>query len=110
MRVTVEILTGKLFYIHIGDEATAADLKREIGTQENLPQDRLILIFGDDPSHLMNENELTLVYYGIEDGSHVHLFFDPLDEGSSHHFLSSSQDPILLQASPLVGLSNQQTE
>ncbi|KAL7000169.1 hypothetical protein U1Q18_001319 [Sarracenia purpurea var. burkii] len=88
MRVVVEILTGTLFYIQVKENATVADLKKEIGAQENLPSDRLILILGGvNLSCLMIENELSLVDYGVQDGSHVYLFFDPLNDGSSNHFV-----------------------
>ncbi|KAK3184345.1 hypothetical protein Dsin_031631 [Dipteronia sinensis] len=43
MKVTVEILTGPLFNIEVGDDATIADLKKEIAAQQELPSDRLIL-------------------------------------------------------------------
>ena len=91
MRVVVEILTGTLFYVQVSDNTTVADLKREIGDQENLPHDRLILVLSSNLSRLMNENELALIDYGVRDGSHVYLFFDPLNDGSSDdHSLSTS--------------------
>ncbi|XP_059664474.1 uncharacterized protein LOC132310308 [Cornus florida] len=106
MRVVMEILTGKLFYIQVGDDATVGDLKREIGAQEKLPHDRLILILDDSNLHihLLNQNELSLVDCGVQDGSHVYLFFDPLDDGSpsistttTSHFLlaANSSDSTL---------------
>ena len=91
MRVVVEILTGKLFYVQIGDNATVLDLKKEIGAQEKLPDDRLILLLCNN---LMNENEALLVEYGVKDGSHLYLFFDSLKDGSSHQFLLSSSESI----------------
>ena len=97
MRVVVEILTGKLFYIEVRANAMVADLKREIGAQENLPHDRLILVLSSNPSRLMNENELALVDYGVRDGSHVYLFFDPPNEGpSDDHSLLTSLDSNVL--------------
>ncbi|CAL5391272.1 unnamed protein product [Camellia sinensis] len=95
MRVVVEILTGRLFYVQVGDNATVADLKREIGAQEKLPHDRLILICGTNLKHLMNQNELSLLDYGVHDGSLLYLFFAPLDDGSSNHLLLTSLDSIL---------------
>ena len=93
MRVVVEILTGALFYVQVSDNATVADLKREIGDKENLPHNRLILVLGSNLSRLMNENELALVDYGVRDGSHVYLFFNPLNEGYlDDHSLSTSLD------------------
>ncbi|CAH1426286.1 unnamed protein product [Lactuca virosa] len=81
MRVLVEILMGKLFYIQVGNNATVLDLKKEIGAQEKLPVDRLILLMYEK---LMNENESSLVDYGVEDGSHLYLFFDTLKDGLTH--------------------------
>ncbi|KAH7860083.1 hypothetical protein Vadar_008949 [Vaccinium darrowii] len=89
MKVAVEVFTGTLFYIQVGDNATIADLKREIEAQENLPHDRLVLILGSDLNRLMNQNDLSLVDYGIRDGSHVYLILVPLDEGSSNNFPST---------------------
>lgn len=40
MKLQVEILTGKFFYIEVGDDGKVADLKRVIGAHENLPNDR----------------------------------------------------------------------
>jgi len=37
MRLVVEILTGILFYIQLDNNATGADLKREIEAQQELP-------------------------------------------------------------------------
>lgn len=83
MRVAIEILTGKLFYIQVNDNATVLDLKKEIGVQEKLPHDRLILILYSD---LMNENEASLVNCGVQDGSHLYLFFDSLKDCSNYEF------------------------
>ncbi|CAL5342453.1 unnamed protein product [Camellia sinensis] len=91
-RPNIEIMTGTLFYIQVSDNATVADLKRGIVAQERLPHDRLILILGNNLSHLMNENELSLVDYGVRDGSHVCLFIDPLNDGSSNDSLLTSLD------------------
>ncbi|KAL2489373.1 Ubiquitin-like superfamily protein [Forsythia ovata] len=97
MKVVAEIMTGKLFYIQVEDNATVADLKREIGIQENLPGDRLILMLDDNPRRLMDKNNVSLTEYGVRDGSHIYLFFNPLDDDFSNIF--SNQDPILNQAS-----------
>lgn len=72
---------GKLFYIQVGNNATVLDLKKKIGAQEKLPVDRLILLMYEK---LMNENESSLVDYGVEDGSHLYLFFDTLKDGLTH--------------------------
>lgn len=93
LRLIVEILTGELFYIEVEDNATVEDLKKEIEAQENLPHDRLILMFESSLLiHLTNGNDISLVDYGIGDGSHLYLFLAPLDDGLNHHFLPTSQD------------------
>lgn len=53
MRLVVEILTGILFYIQLENNATVADLKREIEAQQELPQDRLIMFLDNNQSHLI---------------------------------------------------------
>lgn len=53
MRLVVEILTGILFYIQLDNNATVADLKREIEAQQELPQDRLIMFLDNHQSHLI---------------------------------------------------------
>ncbi|WOH03220.1 hypothetical protein DCAR_0522616 [Daucus carota subsp. sativus] len=121
MKVVIEILTGKLFYIQVEEDATVADLKREIGAQENLPYDRLLLMLG---INLMHYNEVSLVEYGVRDGSHLYLFFNSLvvdNSGSSnpsssasstdHHLLPTSQDSCFSQtSSPLIRPSIRQSE
>ncbi|RVW68437.1 APO protein 4, mitochondrial [Vitis vinifera] len=87
MKLQVEILTGKFFYIEVGDDGKVADLKRVIGDQENLPDDRLILILynnEDNQGVLMKEDDTSLVDYGVQDGSLLYLFFSlpPPDDGS----------------------------
>ncbi|KAF3443718.1 hypothetical protein FNV43_RR13408 [Rhamnella rubrinervis] len=83
MRVVVENLTGTLFYIQLGNDATVAELKREIEAQEKLPCDRLILVLdtnlGCDPIH-DDGGGASLVDYGVRDGSHIYIFFNPLDD------------------------------
>ena len=94
MRVVVENLTGTLFYIELGNDATLADLKKEIEDQQNLPSDRLILILDTNRSHRMNDDGdgVSLVDCGVQDGSHIYLFFNPLDNGSTHHFVLNWPD------------------
>ncbi|KAJ6683466.1 hypothetical protein OIU85_007179 [Salix viminalis] len=83
MKVAVEILTGTLFYIEVGNDATVADLKKEIGAQQKLPQDRLILFLDNKQTRLISSEDqgdgATLVDCGVRDGSHIYLFFDPVD-------------------------------
>lgn len=89
MKVVVENLTGTLFYIQVGNDATLADLKREIEAQQKLPFDRLILIRGTDLRPLMTDDGdgVSLMDCGVQDGSHIYLFFNPLDDGSTHNFV-----------------------
>ncbi|KAJ8749400.1 hypothetical protein K2173_018892 [Erythroxylum novogranatense] len=85
MKVVVEILTGALFYVQLNNDATFADLKRDIAAQQNLPHDRLILCLENSQNnHLIirHEEEASLIDFGIRDGSHIYLFFSPLDDGS----------------------------
>ncbi|KAL3514615.1 hypothetical protein ACH5RR_027332 [Cinchona calisaya] len=108
MRVVVEILTGRLFYVEMKDDATVSDLKKEIGFQEQLPFDRLILLVDGNESFFMSENQVSLKDYGIKDGSHVYLFFDPVvdDDGSWHSLLTSHDFPWCSLIDPL----NQQSD
>ncbi|KAJ9177480.1 hypothetical protein P3X46_012696 [Hevea brasiliensis] len=97
MRVVVEILTGSLFYIQLGNDATVADLKREICDQQKLPQDHLILFLDNYQSRLIDEDGdgISLIDCGIHDGSHIYLFFNPLKDGSTHLFVFASPDLFL---------------
>ncbi|XP_030546391.1 uncharacterized protein LOC115752375 [Rhodamnia argentea] len=82
MKVVVEILTGVLFSADVPSDGTVADLKQEIGAQQELPRDRLILLLCDgDRSNPIKDDEdgARLVDVGINDGSHVYLFFKPID-------------------------------
>ncbi|EXC23131.1 hypothetical protein L484_018262 [Morus notabilis] len=85
MKVVVENLTGTLFFIQVGNDATVAELKREIEAQENLPCDRLILILDANGNRPINDDGsgASLVDHGVRDGSHIFIFFNPLDDGSS---------------------------
>nr|KYP50348.1 hypothetical protein KK1_027936 [Cajanus cajan] len=94
MKVVVENLTGTLFYIQVSNDATMEDLKREIEVQQKLPCDRLILVLDADHCFLMNKEEekTSLVDCGIQDGSHIYLFFNPVDEDSNDHFMFTLPD------------------
>ncbi|KAJ6677732.1 hypothetical protein OIU85_008319 [Salix viminalis] len=102
MRVAVEILTGTLFYIQVGNDATVADLKKEIEAQQKLPRDRLILFLSNKRRHLINEegDGATLVDCGVQDGSHIYLFFDPVDhhDESTDHLVFTWPHSFLEQA------------
>lgn len=93
----MEILTGTLFYVQVENDATVADLKKEIESQQKLPCDRLILLLDDDESHLMmsqEQDEVSLVECGVRDGSHIYLFFNPLDDWSSQHLAFTLPDSL----------------
>ncbi|KAK2988017.1 hypothetical protein RJ640_011280 [Escallonia rubra] len=94
LKVIVEILTGKVFNIQVDKDATVAELKREIEAQEDLPNNRLILMF---EGSLLNGNEAPLFEYGVGEGSHVYLFFHVIDNESTENFLLYSQECILYQ-------------
>ncbi|KAL5794045.1 hypothetical protein ACOSP7_002639 [Xanthoceras sorbifolium] len=93
MKVVVEILIGTLFYIQVGDDATVADLKKEIAAQEKLPCDRLILVLdsGNDdqerPILTDDQDGDSLVDCGVKDGSKIYLFFKSIDDESTHPFV-----------------------
>ena len=61
MKVVVEMLTGPLFNIEVGDDATVGDLKKQIASQQELPCDRLILILDLD-----NDQDNTIVKIKME--------------------------------------------
>ncbi|RDX78882.1 hypothetical protein CR513_40767, partial [Mucuna pruriens] len=69
MKVVIENLTGTLFYIQVGNDATIEDLKREIEAQQKFPCDRLILVLDADHCPLMSKEEekASLVECGIQD-------------------------------------------
>lgn len=94
MKVVVENLTGTLFYVEVGNEATVEDLKREIEAQAKLPCDRLIVIVDDVcwPLITKDDEKESLVDFGIQDGSHVYIFFSPVDDESTKHFVFSLPD------------------
>ncbi|CAA0831574.1 Ubiquitin-like superfamily protein [Striga hermonthica] len=95
MKLVAEILTGKLFFVGVEDDETIRDLKRIIGTQENLPSDRLILILDNaDQGRLrMDRDEAPLEFYGVRDGSHIYIFFEPPSEVSAYNSPSTPQYP-----------------
>ncbi|KAE9616818.1 hypothetical protein Lal_00034296 [Lupinus albus] len=94
MKVVVENLTGTLFYVQVGNDATIEDLKKEIETQQKLPCDRLILVLDADRSPLMRKDEekVSLVDCGVQDGSHIYLFFIPLDNESENQVMFTRPD------------------
>ncbi|CAN4122808.1 unnamed protein product [Withania somnifera] len=80
MQVVVEIMTGTIFHVQVGENAMVKDLKIGIHNQENVPSDRLILLMDIGNDHLMiNGDEKPLSEYGVQDGSRLYAFFKPLD-------------------------------
>ncbi|KAK4845865.1 hypothetical protein QYF36_009980 [Acer negundo] len=95
MKVAVEILTGPLFYIEVGNDATVGGLKKEIASQQELPCDRLILTLDleNDQDRMIikdDQDEDSLVDCGIKDGSKIYLSFTPIDDESTHQFVEST--------------------
>lgn len=95
MKVVVEILTGNLFYIQVGNDATVGDLKKEIEAQENLPRQRMILVVDKNQSHprINDEDAASLVDCGVQDGSHIYLFFSHLEDESPYHHVFTLPEP-----------------
>ncbi|KAM7276141.1 hypothetical protein ACFE04_018007 [Oxalis oulophora] len=101
MKLVVEILTGSLFYIQVENNATIADFKKEVGIQQKLPVDRMLLFLNDKslaPGRMIEEDDGTLLSdCGFEDESHIYLFFSSdvsakqksvLDDVTSHPLFS----------------------
>lgn len=79
MKLVVEILTGSLFYVEVGEEATVGDLRKAIEKQENLSRDRLILLLNAEEHYSLDKDEASLKDYGVEDSSHIYIVFGPQD-------------------------------
>lgn len=82
-KLVAEILTGSLFYIEVDEGATVGELKKAIGNQEDLPTHRLILLLDADQRILLRDDEVPLKEYRVRDGSHIYIFFKPLDDNSA---------------------------
>ncbi|KAK8569115.1 hypothetical protein V6N13_106988 [Hibiscus sabdariffa] len=98
MKVVVEIMTGSLFYVQVGDDATVNDLKKEIEAREDLASDRMILIADHKNRNKLitkEEDGTSLVHCGVEDGSHIYLFFSPLSTESSYQHVFTSSESLL---------------
>ncbi|XP_011074515.1 uncharacterized protein LOC105159224 [Sesamum indicum] len=93
MKLVAEILTGSLFFVEVEDDATVGDLKKKIGEQENLPTERLILMLDADERLLLDRNDVCLKDYGVQDSSHLYIFFKPLDHDSPTPKDSASGEP-----------------
>ncbi|KAG2397312.1 hypothetical protein LR48_Vigan08g118300 [Vigna angularis] len=93
MKVVMENLTGTLCYIEVKNDATVEDLKKEIERQQKVAGDRLILVLhGDNESLIIGKEEenMSLFDCGIQDGSHIYLFFNPLNHDSIHNLWFSN--------------------
>ncbi|KAK6773077.1 hypothetical protein RDI58_028315 [Solanum bulbocastanum] len=86
MNLVIQILTGTLFHVQVAKDTSVADLKKEISNQEKLPMNRLILMLdtGHGDSIMLNDDEISLVDYGVKDGSHFYLFFKLLDNNNNN--------------------------
>ncbi|KAG5570151.1 hypothetical protein H5410_059917 [Solanum commersonii] len=87
MNLVIQILTGTLFHIRVAKDTSVADLKKEISNQEKLPENRLILMLdtGHGDSIMLNDDEISLVDYGVTDGSHFNLFFQLPDNNNNNN-------------------------
>jgi len=72
----------------VSNDATVEDLKREIENQQKLPSDRFVFILDTDERTVITKEEekVSLLDYGIQDGSRIYLFFTPLDDDSTENF------------------------
>uniref|UniRef100_A0A3Q7JDV7 Ubiquitin-like domain-containing protein n=1 Tax=Solanum lycopersicum TaxID=4081 RepID=A0A3Q7JDV7_SOLLC len=96
MNLVIQILTGTLFHIRVAKDESVANLKKEISKQENLPENRLILTLdtGHGESIMLNDDEISLVDYGVKDGSHFYLFFKLHDTNNSNNGENSNGDDV----------------
>ncbi|KAJ8620701.1 hypothetical protein MRB53_029230 [Persea americana] len=74
MKVVIEILTGRFLHVDIDESAILGDLKKEIAVQEAIPEHRVILVHSNG-CHLMMDDQKSLSDYGVQEGSHIYLFF-----------------------------------
>ncbi|ONK74767.1 uncharacterized protein A4U43_C03F9940 [Asparagus officinalis] len=79
MKVGVEILSGRFFYIEVDDNATVENLKREIASKEKFQEQRLILVH--KTGRVIRDHRRSLVESGVCDGSIVYLFFSSAGGG-----------------------------
>ncbi|MCD7448491.1 hypothetical protein HAX54_042628 [Datura stramonium] len=92
MQVVVEIMSGTVFHLQVGDNATVQDMKIAIQNQENLPSDRLTLLLDRGYDHFpMLDDQKPLSEYGVQDGSRVHVFFRPLEEEASDDYTGDDE-------------------
>ena len=75
MRVVVEVIAGKLFYIDIEEEATVESLKKEIESKESLQESLLVLVHRN--GEVIANDKCTLKDYQVTNGTILNLFFQP---------------------------------
>ncbi|KAI4331057.1 hypothetical protein MLD38_029282 [Melastoma candidum] len=82
MKLVLEILTGVLFVVEVGEGCTVAGLKDAIAAQEELPRDRIIFVLEGDPGRTIRRGEdgVPIVELGFRHGSHVYLFLEPEED------------------------------
>ncbi|CAN4093827.1 unnamed protein product [Withania somnifera] len=96
MQVVVEIMTGTVFHVQVGNDATVQDLKIAIHNQENVPGDRLILLLDTGGDHLMmNDDQKSLSEYGVQDGSHLYALFKPLEAEKDDDDVDTGDDKVM---------------
>lgn len=95
----MENMTGPLFLVEVANDANVAELKREVESQEKLPSDRLIFILDANPNRLIDDHDdgsgALLVDFGVQDWSHIYIFFLPIDDCSPHLSVFSFPDNLL---------------
>lgn len=92
MKVSVEIVTGGLFYIEVLNSAIVRDVKKKIESEENWKADSIILILKEEEEEhgmkqmILEDDEKLLVEYGVKNGSHIYLFFNNLPHCQEFEF------------------------
>ncbi|KAJ0982999.1 hypothetical protein J5N97_011254 [Dioscorea zingiberensis] len=98
MRLAAENLAGRFFYVEVEEDANVGALKKEIASKdEEIPESRLILMHGD--GCVMEDEEIAVKEYGVEDGSIIYLFFS-LDEPCQWPELFEDRFPSLFAEAP----------
>lgn len=77
MKLGIEIITGRFFYIEIGEEETVGSLKREIANKEPFKESKFLLI--DKTGRQMADDQCKVLEYDCHDGSILHLIFVPIE-------------------------------
>ena len=88
MRLAIEIITGRFFYVEMREEATVESLKKEIASKEGFEENRLLLVHRN--GCLLKNDQCALRDYGICDGTLIYLFFKPLGESKLNKYFENS--------------------